>query len=663
MVDIPANGNQDKQVAPYGSWKSGVTADLLVQGSVRLSEASLVDGCFYWLESRPAENGRSVLVRHCPQHGNSDITPAPISVRSKAHEYGGASYLVANDRVYFVQAADQRIYHMPLSGGEARPLSNEGPYRYADLQLDRRRNRLLCVQEDYTPCDAGEEPVARIVAFRLDDAGDSAGTRPRVLLEGADFYSNPAPSPDGNQLCFLRWFHPNMPWDGTELCITTLDDDGRAGDIEVVAGGERESVFQPQWSPAGELFFVSDRNNWWNLYRRGQSAPLWERAAEFATPQWVFGMSTYGFLTSDEILCTFTEGGRWRLARIDLESGGHTLLEQPYCDIESLRCESHQAVFIAASPSEFPAVVRYDNHSGKLATIARSNSAGLPAETFSFAQEIEYPVGERNVFAFYYPPENPHYCAPDGELPPLLVLSHGGPTGATSAGLNLKIQYWTSRGFAVLDVNYSGSTGYGREYRDRLQNGWGVLDVEDVCAGAEFMVSRGLADPERLLVKGSSAGGYTVLAALTFHKTFRAGASLYGVGDLTTLARDTHKFESRYLDKLVGPWPAAEETYRERSPINYVEELDCPVIVFQGLEDKVVPPNQAEAIVAALRRQGIPVAYITFANEGHGFRSGDSIKMALEAELEFYSRIFGFPLAEPGPGIEIENLASQPHSD
>ncbi|WP_323844559.1 S9 family peptidase [Microbulbifer magnicolonia] len=641
------------RTAPYGSWKSAIGAELLVQGSVRLSEASLVDGRYYWLESRPAEKGRSALVQYCPERGRRDLVPAPLSVRSKAHEYGGASYLVSGDTVYFVLAEDQRIYRMDLDNQLPEPVTVAGNFRYADLCLDRARNALICVQEDHTPCAGGGEARARIIAIDLDQ---SLKSDPRVLAEGADFYSNPTLNPDGTRLSFLRWYHPNMPWDGTELCIAELDASGAVINTERVAGGDNESLFQPQWSPEGELFYVSDRNNWWNLYRLGSNQTLWEKQAEFATPQWVFGMSTYGFLNSDEILCTYTEEGRWHLAILDIHSGEHRILEQPYSDIESLHCESHRAVMIAAGADTFPAVVGYDNHSGKFNTIASSNSNPLPEAVFSLAQEIEFPAGERSVYGFYYPPYNPAYVAPAGEKPPLIVFSHGGPTGATSAGLNLKVQYWTSRGFAILDVNYSGSTGYGRDYRERLKDSWGITDVEDVCAGAEYLVAKGLADPERLLIKGGSAGGYTVLAALTFHETFRGGASHYGIGDLTTLARDTHKFESRYLDKLVGPWPQAEHIYRARSPINHVERLNCPVIFFQGLEDKVVPPNQAQTMVDAIKRQGIPVAYITFENEGHGFRSGDSIVMALEGELEFYSRIFGFPLPEPGPGITIENL-------
>ncbi len=642
--------SRPEQIAPYGSWKSAIDADLLVQGSVRLSEASLVDGRAYWLESRPTEKGRSVLVQFCPKQGRRDVIPAPLSIRSKAHEYGGASYLVCGDTVYFVLADDQRIYRMPLEKALPEAISPEGDFRYADFCLDSRRNRLLCVQEDYS---AEGEARARIVAIDLQDP---LGSAPDIIAEGADFYSNPALSPNGRQLCYLRWYHPNMPWDSTELCLAQLSDDGAIDNVTVVAGGREESIFQPQWSPEGELFYVSDRSDWWNIYRLGEEAPLWATAAEFATPQWVFGMSTYGFLNSDEILCTFTEGGRWHLARIDIHARSHQILQHAFCDIESVHCESHKAVMIAAGGSEFPSVMGFDNHSGKFTRIASSNSSDLPDELFSHAQAIQFPAGDREVHGFYYPPHNPHFSAPEGTLPPLIVFSHGGPTGATSAGLNLKIQFWTSRGFAILDVNYSGSTGYGRRYRERLRDNWGILDVEDVCAGAEYLVSRGLADPERLLIKGGSAGGYTVLAALTFHNTFSAGASHYGIGDLSTLARDTHKFESRYLDKLVGPWPEAEARYRERSPIEHVDQLSCPVIFFQGLEDKVVPPNQAQTMVDALKAQGIPVAYITFENEGHGFRGGDSIKMALEGELEFYSRVFGFPLPQPGPGINIANL-------
>ena len=642
--------------APYGSWRSEISAELLTAGNVRLSEARLFADRAYWLESRPAEKGRSVLVEYSEEHGRRDLLPAPLSVRSKAHEYGGACYTVADGWVYFVLAADQRIYRMALNADIPEPLTPEGPFRYADLIVDARRNRLICVQEDESGND--REATARLVAVSL--AGEnSAETLPETLVEGADFYSNPALSPDGDQLSFLQWHHPNMPWDATELMLADIDRNGNLDNIHKVAGEADESIFQPQWSPDGGLYYVSDRSNWWQIYRHGDAQPVWDKPAEFATPQWVFGMSTYGFLSPQKLFCTFTENGCWQLAVIDLDRGEANVLDHAGCDFESISCDHGSAVFISAGPTEFPSVSRYDSVRDACEVLASSSTTTLAPELLSRAQAVEFAVDGRSVHGFYYPPCNPAFRAPQGERPPLIVFSHGGPTGATSAGLNLKVQYWTSRGFAILDVNYSGSTGYGRDYRDRLKDNWGIMDVEDVCAGAEYLVHGGLADPERLLIKGGSAGGYTVLAALTFHDTFSAGASHYGIGDLTTLARDTHKFESRYLDKLVGPWPEAESVYRARSPIEHIEQLNCPVIFFQGLEDKVVPPNQAEAMVAALKQRGLPVAYITFADEGHGFRSASSIKMALEGELEFYSRVFNFPLPEPGTGIEIANLKAE----
>ncbi|WP_299592382.1 S9 family peptidase [uncultured Microbulbifer sp.] len=654
--------NAAAQQAPYGSWPSAISADLLTAGNVRLSEARQFDGKAYWLESRPAEKGRSVLVECDLKDAESmkrDVLPAPLSVRSKAHEYGGGVYAIDNGAVYFVLAADQRLYRMPLGGDIPEPITPEGPYHYADLQIDPLRNRLICVQEDES--DATREATARLIA--IDLTSTESEYRITVLAEGADFYSNPTLSPDGLQLCYLQWHHPDMPWDATELMLAELDENGRIAKARQIAGGGNESIFQPQWSPSGQLFYVSDRTNWWNIYRAGSDTPLWQEAAEFATPQWVFGMSTYGFINDDTIFCTFTQGGAWQLALLDLGTGKPKILERTGCDFESISCTEDRALFLASGPAEFPSVSMYDAKQDTFSTVASSSAAPVDTHWFSHAKPISFKKDGREVHGFYYPPHNPDFQGAPDEKPPLIVFGHGGPTGATSAGLNLKVQYWTSRGFAILDVNYSGSTGYGREYRDRLKDSWGVLDVEDVCAGAEHLVAQGLADPDRLLIKGGSAGGYTVLAALTFHDTFSAGASHYGIGDLTTLVQDTHKFESRYLDKLVGPWPQAESIYKERSPINHIEQLNCPVIFFQGMEDKVVPPNQAETMVKALQQRGVPVSYITFEDEGHGFRAASSIKMALDGELEFYSRIFGFSLSEPGPGISIANLSDNMESN
>ncbi|GMG88100.1 S9 family peptidase [Biformimicrobium ophioploci] len=639
--------------APYGSWQSPVSADLLAGAQVRLAETQMVEDRVYWLETRPAEKGRCVLVEF--RDGEfRDINPAPISIRSRAHEYGGGSYLATAGEVFFVAGEDQRIYRLALvPGAVPEVLTPELECRYADLTLDPHRNRLLAVQE-LAGDTAHTEEKARLVAIDLARPQSA----PEVLASGADFYSTPRISPDGMHFAFLRWYHPNMPWDGTELVLATLDAKGAIKSEQVIAGDSNESIFQPEWSPRGELIFVSDRNDWWNLYawRNGECSCLWERPAEFATPQWVFGMRTYGFTGENEILCCFTEDGSWSLARLNLRDGSHAMIESDCRDIQSVSCSHANGAFIGGSATSAPAIYRLHRDTPQQPQPIHSSARfEIDPGYISVAEPETFDCNGRKVHGFHYPPTNRDYRIRQDQAPPLIVLSHGGPTGATETGLNLKIQYWTSRGFAVFDVNYSGSTGYGRAYRERLAGNWGILDVEEVCAAARMLVERGLANPSQLAIKGSSAGGYTVLAALTFHDTFNAGTVLYGIGDLSALAQDTHKFESRYLDKLVGPWPAAEETYRARSPIHHIEKLDCPVIFFQGLEDKVVPPAQAQTMVEALRAKRIPVAYVPFAEEGHGFRQGQNIKAALEGELYFYSNLFDFPYTGPKPDIEIQN--------
>jgi len=642
--------------APFGSWQSPVTADLLVSQTVRLAEPRLDGDDIYWLESRPQEKGRNALVRLGSGGQRQDLLPRPINVRSRAHEYGGASYCVNKGVVYFVLFDDQRIYRLNTHQADAttEAITPEGPYRYADLCVDQQRNQLLCVREDHSV--EGQEESNSIVAISLDVA--TLG-QVHVLAEGNDFYSNPRVSPDGGRLSWLTWNHPNMPWDETECWLADIDGAGELSNPQRIAGGNRESVLQPQWSPSGDLYLVSDRSNWWNLYRwDGQNlAAVTQLEAEFATPQWIFGMSTYGFLDADSLLCTFTRNGEWQLAKVDLNSRSLVEIETGYTEIAAVQCNSRLAVFIGASATRFEELVRYKGkHTDSL---AHSSSSRIDEGYLSNAKALRFPVGENeHAYGFYYAPQNKDYAPPEGSKPPLVVLCHGGPTGATSSALNLKIQYWTSRGFAIFDINYRGSTGYGRTFRDRLKGNWGITDVADVCAGARYLVEQGLADPNRIAIKGGSAGGYTVLAALTFADTFKAGASHYGIGDLETLARDTHKFEARYLDSLVGPYPEGQATYQARSPINHTELLNCPVIFFQGLEDKVVPPNQAEAMFAALKNKGIATAYVPFEGEGHGFRQGPNIKTSLDGELYFYSKVFGFELPDISgvKGVEIAGL-------
>ncbi len=562
--------------------------------------------------------------------------------------------------VYFSNFADQRLYRVEPDAtledgfGVPHPLTPQTALRYADGVVDAARQRLICVREDHRV--TMREAVNTIVA--VDLLNDKSGGE--VLVSGNDFYAAPRLSPDGTQLAWLTWNHPHMPWEETELWVAPVLEDGTLGEAEQVAGGEGESIFQPAWSPDGRLYFVSDRTGWWNLYRRsGEGIELLlEMGAEFGLPQWVFRMSTYNFESEREIICAYTQEGIWHLARFDVEMGmletfdlEYTYVQEPQVDPEG------RVLFRAASPTAPTSIVRFDPATGAVEVLRQSASFDVDPAYFSEAEPIEYPTaGQRTAHALFYPPRNPDFEAPHGELPPLLVLIHGGPTAAAQSALNLSIQYWTSRGFAVLDVNYGGSTGYGRAYRERLEGEWGIVDVADCVHGARYLVEQGLVDGERLAIRGGSAGGYTTLCALTFHDVFKAGASYYGVADLEALAQETHKFESRYLDSLVGPYPEEQERYHERSPIHFTEQLSSPVIFFQGLEDEVVPPPQTERMVAALREKGVPVAYLSFEGEQHGFRRAANIKRALDAELYFYARIFDFPLAEVVEPVPIENL-------
>lgn len=641
----------EPQIAPYGSWKSPITADLIVASSIRLGELRLDGEDIYWSELRPTEGGRSVIVRQTPDGQQTDVTPSPFNVRSRVHEYGGGAYTVDQGVVYFSNFADQRLYRQAL-GTDPQAITPEQALRYADGVIDRSRQRWIGIREDHR----GEGEAQNAIAA-VDLTGDAQGGL--VLASGQDFYASPRLSPDGSQLAWISWNHPNMPWDGTELWLASVQADGSLGKAQQIAGGLEESIFQPEWSPDGVLYFISDRTGWWNLYRwqNGTIEPLHELSAEFGLPHWVFGLSTYGFESLNSLLCTYLLDGTQRLGRLDLNQRTLTEIKTPYASIGGLQVGSKFTVFTAGSPTRASAIARLDLATGDLTELRRSSTVELDAGYLSQPEVIAFPTtGDSTAYGIYYPPRNADYQAPEGERPPLLVKSHGGPTAATSTAFNLTIQYWTSRGFAVLDVNYGGSTGYGRAYRERLKGQWGIVDVDDCTHGALYLVEQGQADRDRLAIDGGSAGGYTTLAALTFRDVFKAGASYYGVSDMAALAEETHKFESRYLDGLVGSLTEQRDRYEARSPIHFVDQLSCPVIFFQGDEDKIVPPNQAELMVNALQNKGIPVAYVLFEGEQHGFRKAENIKRTLEAELYFYAQIFGFELAESIEPVEILNL-------
>jgi dipeptidyl aminopeptidase/acylaminoacyl peptidase len=646
MVDPSTGGATMPSIrtAPYGFWRSPITSDLIVAQSIGLSEVRLDGDAIWWLESRPQEGGRSVLMRRAADGSVAEISPPAVNVRTRVHEYGGGAWAVADGTVYFTNdrpgpaggPPDRRLYRQ-APGAEPVPVTaatGEAEWRFADGLVDSRRRLWIGVGERHQPGQG--HPDNMIVAVPLE--GEGAGSV-RILAQGHDFFASPRLSPDGSRLAWLAWDHPHMPWVETTLFVAELAaDGGPSGPPLALAGGSGESVFQPEWSPDGQwLVFAADRSGWWNLYRcdgrGGPAEPVLPLPADFGQPQWVFGLSAYAFSGPGRLLCSYIEGGLGKLALIELMTGALTPIDLPYTDISSVRADERIAVFRAGSPRDPAQIVRLDLATGRWEVLKRATEIGEDPALRGFfapAQPVEFPTaGGRTAHGLYYPPTSPDHAAPDGDVPPLVVKIHGGPTSAASSTLNLGIQYWTSRGIAVLDVNYGGSTGYGRAYRDRLNLAWGVVDVEDAVAGAKYLASQGLADAARSVITGGSAGGYTALAALAFDDYFAGGASHFGVSDAAALARDTHKFESRYLDWLIGPYPAEAERYRER--------LSKPVIFFQGDEDEVVPPNQTEAMVDALRAKGQPVGYVLFAGEQHGFRKAANIQRALDGELAFYA--------------------------
>jgi len=642
------------RIAPYGSWKSPLTSDRIVSESIKLGQISLCGDQVYWIESRPTEGGRSVIVRLHDDGSREVLTPQPLNVRTRVHEYGGAPYLVANGVLYFSNFADQRLYRQtPRQAPE--PLTPKTSLFYADGIFDHTRNRLICIREDQT--DAHHEPINTIVSIPLDPTDEPHPGS--VLVSGNDFYTSPRLSPNGNQLAWLTWNHPNMPWDGTELWIADIQQDGTLADARYVAGGPEESIFQPEWSPEGILHFVSDRTGWWNLYRwqEEQVHALCQMEAEFGLPHWVFGERLYDFESSSSLICAYTRKGLWHLGRLNTTSGPLDTFGLPYTDFGNILVRGTHVLCTASSPSHPHSIIQLDLATHHVTVLRQAVDLTIGKKYVSVPTVIEFPAQDGHIaHAFYYPPHNADFLAPEDERPPLVVKSHGGPTGAASTALNLMIQYWTSRGLAVLDVNYGGSTGYGRAYRERLNSQWGIVDVDDCVSAVQYVIDQGKADASRVTITGGSAGGYTTLCALTFRDCFTAGSSYYGVSDLEALVRDTHKFESRYLDRLIGPYPERKDLYDQRSPIYFTDRLSCPLILFQGLEDKVVPPNQAEKMFDAVKAKGLPVAYVAFEGEQHGFRRPENIKRVLDNELYFYSKVFGFIPAGGEEPVHIENL-------
>ena len=632
---------------PYGTWESLITSEMLVGGAVRLGEIVTDGDDVWWAESRPDEGGRTVIVRN-----GKDQTDKKTNVRTLVHEYGGSAWWVRSGTLVYSQYFDQRLYRRDKSG-DSIPLTPESEtqqsYRYADGRITNNEDWYVCVRETHTSSD--EEPSNEIVAVPLDGSQQI-----RVLVSGPDFVSSPRVSKEGDQIAWVQWNHPNMPWDDTQLCIASLEEMVLSN--QKVTKSKAESFFQPEWDDQGNLHVVSDRNNWWNLFRVDQSTneidltSLTNIEAEIGLPQWVFGQSRYAFV-GDEIWFVYREAGIDKLAT--LSSNGQ--FEQIKIDATEIESVTNYQDGIVATVSSWKAEssVMFIN-SEEVRPLSKTRDLDIGESWFPVPETFTYQTSDsEKAHALFYSPTNPEYEIHENENPPLIVLAHGGPTGSARRQLQLSIAYWTSRGFGVADVDYRGSTGYGRLYRNRLRNSWGLADVEDCVAVAKHLVAQKKVDKNRLAIKGGSAGGFTVLAALTFHDTFTAGASRYGIADLAILAKDTHKFESRYLDRLVGKWPEDEEIYKQRSPIHHIEQLSTPMVILQGSEDPIVPPNQAHLMAKKLKENDIPHALIEFSDEGHGFRKAPNITKAIESELAFFAQIFNFEPFDDLPKICIES--------
>lgn len=631
-----------KKVEPYGSWESSVSARSVGSGD-HVFELNLEGDDVYLVEVRPREPKARYSIMKVKATGGqaSELIGAPFNARSTVHEYGGGGFVIAGDSIVFSNFDDQRLYKRG-NKDTILPLTREGSdSRYADGVFDKIRNRIVCVRELH-PVSGKREAVNSIVAVDLKTGAES------VLATGNDFYSFPRISPDGSLLAWISWNFPNMPFDGSELWVGDLDSsDGSIANKRKLAGGLDESVTQPKWKSTRDLYFISDRTGWWNIYRWNESegiSSVCPKDADFCHPDWNLGLSTYAFGSDGEILCTFAEEGEWKLARI--RDSRLEIVESQFTEVNHIQSSGAIAVFLAGSPTEGHAVFQYNFPAGKIQKIYESpeeNSAG-PKIPPSLPNSLTFPTSNNSgAYGFFYTPLNPEYRGPEGDLPPLIVMVHGGPTHASSNVLRGNIQFFTSRGFAVFDVNYGGSSAYGREFRRRLNGQWGVVEVEDAVNGAKYLGKEGRIDEKRVVIRGGSAGGWATLAALAFTDFFRAGACYYGISDLERWELDCHKFESQYLHSLIGSYPQERELFSARSPTRHAKEFRAPLIIFQGLEDKVVPPSQSELMVAALKKEGKSVEYFPFAGEQHDFRQAAHIEEALTRELELYRKVLKIP--------------------
>jgi dipeptidyl aminopeptidase/acylaminoacyl peptidase len=659
LSDLQEVSMPSKNIIPFGAWRSPISAAKVASvgtGSGGLMGDVLHDkGFVYWIGPRPKEGGRSVLMLRSPDGLISDAIPPAFNARTRAHGYGGGAYCIHEGIIYFSNFDDQRVYR--LSPGKdpvpITPSQTEAAAAYfADGSVTPNGQSVICVREEEAPGGT----INTIVSIPTDRSSP-----PKSIIEGGDFYSNPRINVDGSRLAWLTWDHPRMPWDGTTLVVGDLYPDGSVKDLTPIAGGLNESIFQPEWGPDGALYFISDRSNWWNLYKwhEGRIHPVGVIEAEIGRPQWNFGFTRYAFLSEKRIACGYTQDGLDYLGIISPNSIQVIRVDSHFTTLRYLASDGGENLwFIGGNFQQAPAVVHMNMNSLETEIVYTNFEHEINPGYISIPSSIQFPTeGGQYANGLYFPPTNMDIQTPQEEKPPLIVMSHGGPTSMAKPYLQLEIQYWTSRGFAVVDVNYRGSSGYGRMYREALKSQWGVVDAQDCVHAAGYLVDQGQVDGNRLIIRGGSAGGWSTLCALTFHDVFHAGSSYYGVSDALALSEVTHKFEEYYLDSLIGRLPDTIDLYKERSPIHHVHRLSCPVIVFHGSEDKVVPLSQAETIVEALADNKLAYAYLSFEGEGHGFRQAATIERWMEAELYFYSKVFGFAITDIVSPVKIQNLS------
>lgn len=629
------------RVLPYGTWPSPITVASMTGAEVRLDEVALDGADTYWLEGRPWERGRVVLVRHTGSTGERvDVLPAPWNVRSRVHEYGGGAYAVSAGTVVFSHFDDGRVRRLDPGASEPVAITPEGAVRFGGMVL--HGEFVYAVREDHR---GGGEPVNELV--RLDLRGDNPGFGV-VLGTGTDFVSRPAVAPDGSRIAWVSWDHPNMPWDSTVIREAPLTADG-VGPARIVAGGPGVSVSQPAYDPRGRLWFFSDQTNWWNPWIDAEGGPrqVLDVQSDLASPQWVLGMRDIAFLADGRALIRAPRGVEGALVLLDGDSGAMTPVPVEANQSEGLVAWGEEFALKRGLPDRLPEIVR-GRLGGEVAVLAMSSPDAVDPAYVSRAEEVSWTNGAGlTAYGNFYAPTHAEVTGPAGERPPLLVFVHGGPTSAAPRSYQSMVQFWTTRGFAVLDVNHGGSTGYGREYRERLNGQWGVVDLDDIVTGASAMAAAGRVDGARLAIRGGSAGGYAVLRALTASQVFAAGTSLYGISDLAVLLSEDHKFESRYTIGLVGPWPEAAAVYAERSPVTRAASLHGELLLLQGADDLVVPVGQATDMAEAMRAAGRDVEMVIYEGEGHGFRQASTIEDSLTRELAHYARVFGFETPVP----------------